>query len=99
MKRLLILVTLLAFSTASHAATPADAQAALANAVKVETQAAGLGNRWVPTEAALKAARDAIAKQNWDEALAQAKTADALAQRAVAQSQEQETLWRDAVIR
>jgi hypothetical protein len=99
MKRLLILATVLAFSTAAHATTSADAQSALADAEKVETQAAGLGNRWVPAEAALKAARDAIAKQNWDGALAQANTARVLAQRAVEQSQEQETLWRDAVIR
>jgi len=99
MKRLFLVATLLAFSTAAHAATSADAQAALASAEKVEAQAAGFGNRWVPAEAALKAARDAIAKQNWDEALVQANTARALAQRAVEQSQEQETLWRDAIIR
>ena len=99
MKRLLIVAALLAFGTAAHAAPQANAQEALANAEKTEAQAADLGNRWVPAEAALKAARDAIAKHNWDEALAQANTARALAQRAVEQSQQQETLWRDAVIR
>ena len=99
MKRLFIAAALIGFSTTAHAATSADAQAALANAEKTEAQVAGYGNRWVPAEAALKAARAAIAKQNWDEALAQANTARALAQRAVEQSQEQETLWRDAVIR
>lgn len=82
----------------AYAATQAEAEAALTSATQAEASAAP-GNRWMPAEAALQAAKAAIAKQAWDEAVAQATRARALALRSVEQSKEQETAWHDAVIR
>ncbi len=67
--------------------------------MQAEAQAGALGNRWVPAEAALKAAKAALAAQSWDIAAAEASKAHAMALRAVEQSKEQETAWRDAVVR
>ena len=91
-------VVLLLAAGAAHAADKATAEAALATATQAENEAGTLGNRWVPAEAALKAAKVALAKGAWDEAAAQAEQAHALATRAIEQSHEQETAWRDAVI-
>ena len=98
MKRLLV-VALVAFAAPAFAADQTSAAAALAAAAQAEAQAASLGNRWVPTEAALKAAREAVARQDWDTTLAEATQAHAMADRAIEQAREQKTLWRDAVIR
>ena len=98
MKRLCAMA-LVVFATPAFAADQATATAALAAATQAEDQAATLGNRWVPAEAALKSARDAQARQDWDTTLAEATQARALANRAIEQAQEQKTLWRDAVIR
>ncbi len=97
--RTLAVMLLLATSAAAHAASQAEAEAALASAVQAEATAAQLGNRWLPAEAALKAARTALAAQSWDKSASEASKAHALAQRAIEQSHEQETAWRDAVIR
>ena len=97
--RVLAVMLLLATPAVAHAASQADAEAALASAVQAEATAAQLGNRWLPAEAALKAARAALATQSWDKSVAEAAKAHALALRAIEQSHEQETAWRDAVIR
>jgi len=98
--KLLITAVLLAFTaSAAQAATQAEAEAALADAKKIEAEAAKSNNRWVPTEAALAAAAKALAAGNWDEAATQAGRARALAARSVEQSKEQQNAWRDAVIR
>jgi membrane-bound lytic murein transglycosylase B len=98
MRTLLTALALASLSISAHAATQADAEAALSSATQVEATAAP-GNRWLPTEAALEAAKKAIAAKDWDEALAQATKAHALAERSVEQSKEQETAWHAAVIR
>ncbi len=97
--RALAVMLLLAMPAAAHAASQAEAEAALDSAVQAEAAAAQLGNRWLPAEAALKAARTALAAQSWDKAVSEAAKAHALALRAIEQSHEQETAWRDAVIR
>ncbi len=97
MRALLAFLLLAALSVPALAATQADAEAALAGATQAEAGAAS-GNRWIPTEAALKAAKAAINREAWDEAVAQATKARSLALRSVEQSQEQETAWHDAVI-
>lgn len=81
------------------AATQQDAEGTLAKAVSAEAEADRLGNRWVPTETALKAAQTALAAQKWNEAQDQAAEALALALRSIEQSHEQATAWRDAVVR
>lgn len=98
MKRVLVMA-LVAFAGPALAADQTTAATALAAAEQAEAQAASVGNRWVPAEAALKSARAAMAKQDWDTSLAEATRARALADRAVEQAREQKTLWRDAVIR
>lgn len=97
----IVLASLLAvwLPIAAVAADRSQATAAVSDAVGAEAAAARLGNRWVPTEAALKAARAALAAQSWDIAVTQAARARLLAERAVAQSNEQKTAWHDAVIR
>ncbi len=99
MKWFVVLLTLLAPAVPAYAATQAEAEAALTAAQKAEAEAAKYDNRWVPAEAALKAAETAIAHQAWDTAVAEANTARARGLRAVEQSKEQETAWHDAVIR
>lgn len=83
----------------THAATLQEAEAAVASAQQKEAEAGKLGNRWVPAEAMLKAAQKALDDQDFDHAFAAAAEAQALAERAIAQSKEQETAWHDAVIR
>ena len=90
---------LAALPLAAFAATREQAQESLAQAEKTEAEAATFNNRWVPTEAALKDARSALKAGDWDKAVAAASLAQALAARSVEQSHEQETAWRDAVIR
>jgi len=90
---------LLSPPASAWAASQAEAEAAFAGAMQAEARAGALGNRWVPAEAALKAAKAALAAHAWDNAAAEAARAHDLALRAVEQSNEQETAWRDAVIR
>jgi hypothetical protein len=99
MKFILALGVLLLLSGATHAATQQEAAAALESAEQTEAEAGKLGNRWVPAEAMLKAAQQALEDQDFDKAFAAAAEAQALAERAIAQSKEQETAWHDAVIR
>jgi hypothetical protein len=84
---------------AAHAAEKAQAETAIAGAVSAEDAAARLGNRWIPAEASLRTAKAALASGNWDTAVTEATKARLLAERAVEQSNEQKTAWRDAVIR
>lgn len=102
MTRIAVLLLLVALPFAAHAADAADkaeAESAIAGAVKAEDTAGQLGNRWIPAEASLKAAKAAFASGTWDTAIAEATRARLLAERAVEQSNEQKTAWRDAVIR
>ena len=99
MKTLAFAVLALLMARPAFAATQADAEAALAAAVAQEDAAGKLGNRWVPTETALMDARAALKAEDWNRAAASAAEAQALAARAIEQSHEQETAWRDAVIR
>jgi len=94
-----LIVALLTIAVPALAADQTSATTALTAADQSEALAGSLGNRWIPAEAALKAARAALAKQDWDTTLTEATRAKALADRAVEQAREQKTLWRDAVIR
>jgi osmotically-inducible protein OsmY len=99
MKVALTGLLLLGVPVAAQAADKAQAETAVAGAVSAEDAAARLGNRWIPAEASLKAAKAALASGNWDAAVTEAIKARLLAERAVEQSNEQKTAWRDAVIR
>lgn len=86
------------WSLPALAATKADAEAALDAAAKLEAQT-DPGNRWLPAEAAMKAAKAAMAKGDWDQATAAAARARELISTSIEQSKEQETAWQDAVLR
>lgn len=100
MRALVLAVALAtALPPAAHAADKAAAETALASAIKAEDAAGKLGNRWLPAERALKAAKAALAAGAWDDAVAEAGTVLAMANRAVEQAREQETAWQDLVVR
>lgn len=99
MKIVLVGLLMVWLPVTAHAADKAQAETAVAGAVSAEDAAARLGNRWIPAEASLKAAKAALASGNWDTAVTEATKARLLAERAVEQSNEQKTAWRDAVIR
>ncbi len=99
MRTAVVATLLVSLSSGAFAATREQAEAALADAVKAEDAAAKAGNKWLPAETALKAAKTALAAGSWDQADAQAMAAKAMAVRAVEQARDQETAWRDAVIR
>ncbi|TCZ52785.1 hypothetical protein EXY23_25895 [Roseicella aquatilis] len=90
---------MLLLAAGARAATEAEAGAALRAAEQQQAEAARLRNRWIPAEAALKAAREALRTRDYDRATELAGRAEALARRSVEQAREQETAWRDAVIR
>lgn len=81
------------------AASQQEAEAAFAAAQAAEAKAFAARAAWTPTEAILGDAKKALAAKNWDAAKAAADEALALAERSIAQSDEQKTSWRDAVIR
>ena len=99
MRCVVTVLVLLSLAPGAFAATKEQAEMALTNAIQAEDAAAAAGNRWLPAETALKAAKAALAAGSWDQAVTQASTAKAMAVRALEQSREQDAAWRDAVIR
>ncbi len=89
----------LAASAASAAGSEADFKAALAAAEAANKEAGALKNPWTTTAQELAAAKKAAAGGDFDQATAHAKQAEALARASIAQAKEQETAWKDAVIR
>jgi len=87
------------FATAAFAATADDYKAALVKADAAIKQAHALKNEWTTTGAAIKAAKAAADAGKFDEAVAHAQQAEALANGSIAQAKEQEKLWPEAVIR
>jgi len=102
MRKLIQLAVILSvggLASAAMAASADDAKAALAKAEAAMKQAHALKNEWTTTGAALKAAKAAADAGKFDEAVAHAQQAEALANGSIAQAKEQEKLWPDAVIR
>ena len=97
--RLTILASLASFATASFAASPEEAKAALAKAETAEKEAAGLKNRWTTAEQELNKAKAAIAAGKFDEAVKASHKAEALSKASAEQAAEQKKLWPEAVIR
>ena len=95
----LIAASLLCATAAQAASSQADFDTAIAAAQAAEKEAGTLKNQWIPTEQALAAAKKAAAAGDFDTAVSQAKAAEALAKASIAQSKEQETAWKDGVIR
>jgi hypothetical protein len=82
----------------ARAASEADFKAAYAAATAAEDQAGDLRNRWTTTEAALKTAKMAADKGDFDAAVASAHEAEALAKASIFQATSEKDRWKDAVI-
>jgi ribosomal protein L7/L12 len=93
-----VAVLLAATAPAALAADQAEFQSAYAAAQQAEQQAGALRDRWTPTEAALKQAKQAADATNYDVATNLAREAETLAKISVQQARAQETAWRDAVV-
>jgi hypothetical protein len=93
------LMSLAALAFAAFAAPADDFRAAYAKAEAASRQSAVLKTQWTTTVATLKAAQDAANAGKYDDAIALAKKAEALAQASIAQAREQESAWKDGVIR
>jgi hypothetical protein len=86
--------------TITALAAPADDfKAAYAAAEAASKQAAAMKTQWTTTVATLHAAQDAAKAGKYDEAIALAKQAQALAEASIAQAKDQATAWKDGVIR
>jgi hypothetical protein len=96
-----LLATVLTFAGVSQAlgASEADFKTAYAAAEAAEKEAGALRNQWLPTEAALAAAKKAAAAGDFDAATAQSKDAEALAKASIFQATSEKERWKDLEIR
>lgn len=97
--RIAVILSVGGFATAALAASADDFKAAYEKAEAAIKQAHAAKNEWTTTGAALKAAKAAADAGKFDEAVAHAQQAEALANGSIAQAKEQEKLWPEAVIR
>jgi hypothetical protein len=96
---LAIIVSAGCLATATLAASADDFKAAYAKAVAANKEAGALKNQWITTARELKAAQAAAAAGKYDQAVADAQRAEAIANASIAQAKEQATAWRQAIIR
>jgi len=92
-------IMLVAGAIPARAASEADFKAALAAADSAEKEAGRLRNRWIPTEAALAAAKKAADIGDFDQAVKLAQEAEALAKASIFQSTSEKQHWKDMEIR
>ena len=97
--RIAVILSVVGFATAALAASADDFKAAYAKAEAAMKHAHALKNEWTTTGAALKAAKAAADFGKFDEAVAHAQQAEALANASIAQAKEQEKLWPEVVVR
>jgi hypothetical protein len=76
-----------------------DFTAAYAKAEAASKQAVAMKTQWLPTAAALAAAKKAGEAGKYDDAIALAREAEALANASIAQAKEQAADWTNAKIR
>jgi hypothetical protein len=81
------------------AASADDFKTAYAKAEAAQQQAVQMKTAWTTTTVTLANAKKAADAGNFDEAAALAQHAEALANASIAQAKDEETLWRDAVIK
>ena len=86
-------------SAALAANSEADFKAAYAAADAAEKQAGQLRNQWLATEAALTEAKKAAEKSDFDQAVAAAKEAEALAKASIYQATSEKEAWKNLEIR
>jgi hypothetical protein len=98
--RLCWAVIVLLISNATLAAsTETDFKQAYSAADKAEKEAGLLRNQWIATEAALTEARKAAEKNDFDQAIATAKEAEALAKASIFQATSEKEAWKNLEIR
>lgn len=97
--KLAVAVSLGVLATTAWAATADDYKAALAKAETAIKRAHALKNEWTTTADEIKDAKKAADTGKFEEAVAHAQQAEALANASVAQAKEQEKLWPEAIIR
>ena len=85
-------------SNTARAAPADDFKSAFAQAEAASKQAIALKAAWSTTASELAAAQKAAAAGHYDQAVALARQAEALAKASMAQAREQETAWTQAVI-
>ena len=81
------------------AGSEADFKAAYAAADAAEKQAGLLRNQWLVTEAALTEAKKAAGRSDFDQAVAAAKEAEALAKASIYQATSEKEAWKNLEIR
>jgi hypothetical protein len=96
---LLAALSVAGVNAANSAGTEADFKAALSAAEAANKQAGALKNQWTTTSQTLAAAGQAAAAHDYDQAIALAKLAEALAKASIDQAKEQQEAWKAAVIR
>ena len=96
--RIVLAASLLIAAAPALAASEADFKAAFTAAEAAEQQAGTLRDRWTTTEAALKAAKQAADKGDFEAAVASAKKAEALAKASIFQATNEKDRWKHAVI-
>lgn len=83
----------------AYAATPSDAEQAIARASASVEEASSLKNQWTTTTQALTDAKKAAAAGDAEKAIDLASKAEALAKASIAQSKSEGQAWKDAVIK
>ena len=100
MKRCLAIGLLLAFAVApARAATEDDYKAAYAAAEAASKEAVSLRHQWTTTVSTLAAAKKAAEGGNFDQAVAAAKAAEALAKASIYQATSEKEAWKAMEIR
>ncbi len=81
------------------AGSEADFKAAYAAAEAANKEAGTLRDQWTVTAAALAAAKKTADAGNFDQAVAEAKEAEALAKASIFQANSEKDAWKDLAIR
>lgn len=81
------------------ASTEADFKTAFAAAEAAQKEAGALRNQWTTTVTALAVAKKAAAEGDFEQAVASAKQAEALAKASIFQSRHEQDAWKDLEIR
>jgi ribosome-binding protein aMBF1 (putative translation factor) len=97
--RLAVILSVVGMTSAAFAASAGDYKAAYAKAEAAAKQSHKMKTAWTTTDKALKAAKKAGDAGKYDEAVKQAREAEALAEASIAQSKEQAKMWQDAEVR
>ena len=86
-------------ASAALAASADDFNVAYAKAEVAEKQAVQMKTSWTTTVSTLKSAKQAADAGKFDDAIALAQQAEALANASIAQAKDQQEHWRDGVLR